>query len=57
MTGLAIGAVFEVAGIGTGVGCGCLAGFENIESLPQRFEVMEADVGAIKAFIAAHTGL
>jgi threonine synthase len=33
------------------------AGFENIESLPQRFEVMAADVAAIKAYIAAHTGL
>ena len=33
------------------------AGFEHIESLPQRFDVMEADVGAIKAYIAAHTGL
>jgi len=32
-------------------------GFENIESLPQRFDVMEADVGAIKAYIAARTGL
>lgn len=33
------------------------AGFENIESLPQRFEVMAADVGAMKAYIAQHTGL
>ncbi len=33
------------------------AGFENIESLPQRFEVMNADVDAIKAFISNHTGL
>ncbi len=33
------------------------AGFENIEALPQRFEVMSADVGHVKAFIAAHTGL
>ncbi|MBC3830036.1 threonine synthase [Undibacterium amnicola] len=33
------------------------AGFENIESLPQRFEVMDADVSKIKALIAAHTGL
>jgi threonine synthase len=33
------------------------AGFEHIESLPQRFEVMEADVGAIKRYIARHTGL
>jgi threonine synthase len=33
------------------------AGFENIETLPQRFEVMAADVSAVKTFIAAHTGL
>ena len=33
------------------------AGFEHIESLPQRFDVMEADVGAIKQYIASHTGL
>nr|WP_315482728.1 threonine synthase [uncultured Undibacterium sp.] len=33
------------------------AGFENIESLPQRFEVMDADVSKMKALIAAHTGL
>lgn len=33
------------------------AGFENIEALPQRFEVMAADVATVKAFIAAHTGL
>jgi threonine synthase len=33
------------------------AGFENIEALPQRFEVMAADVAAVKNFIAAHTGL
>lgn len=33
------------------------AGFDNIEALPQRFEVMAADVTQIKAFIAAHTGL
>ena len=33
------------------------AGFEQIESLPQRFDVMEADVAAIKTYIAAHTGL
>jgi threonine synthase len=33
------------------------AGFENIESLPQRFEVMPADVAQIKRFIAAHTAL
>ncbi len=28
------------------------AGMENLESLPQRFEVMDADVSAMKAFIA-----
>ena len=33
------------------------AGFENIEDLPQRFEVMPADVERVKAFIAAKTGL
>jgi threonine synthase len=33
------------------------AGFENIEALPQRFEVMPADVAQVKAFIATHTGL
>ena len=33
------------------------AGFENIEALPQRFEVMSADVLAIKAYIAKNTGL
>ncbi|MBC3877036.1 threonine synthase [Undibacterium sp. FT79W] len=33
------------------------AGFENIEALPQRFEVMTADVDKMKAFIAANTGL
>jgi threonine synthase len=33
------------------------AGFENIEALPQRFEVMTADAGQIKATIARHTGL
>jgi len=30
------------------------AGFENLEALPQRFEVMDADVQAVKRFIAAH---
>ncbi len=29
--------------------------YENIESLPQRFEVMTQDVNAIKEFIAVHT--
>ena len=33
------------------------AGFEAIEALPQRFEVMPADVAQVKAYIAAHTGL
>lgn len=33
------------------------AGFENIEALPQRFEVMTPDAAKVKAFIAAHTGL
>jgi threonine synthase len=32
------------------------AGFENIEALPQRFEVMPADVDKMKAFIAKRTG-
>jgi threonine synthase len=31
-------------------------GFENIEALPQRFDVMDADVKAIKAFILNHAG-
>jgi threonine synthase len=33
------------------------AGFENIESLPQRFDVMPSDVQKIKAYIAERTGL
>ena len=33
------------------------AGFENIEALPQRYEVMAADAAQIKAYVAAHTGL
>ncbi|MCH8618417.1 threonine synthase [Undibacterium sp. TS12] len=33
------------------------AGFENIEALPQRFEVMTADVLAMKDYIAKKTGL
>ena len=33
------------------------AGFENIEALPQRFEVMAADAAKVKAFVAQHTGL
>ena len=32
-------------------------GCENLESLPQRFEVMDADADAVKAYIARHTGL
>lgn len=33
------------------------AGFENIEDLPQRFDVMTNDIDKMKAFIVAHTGL
>ncbi len=33
------------------------AGFETIESLPQRFDVMAPDVDTIKHYIAARTGL
>ena len=33
------------------------AGFADIESLPQRFEVMDADVALVRAFIMNHTGL
>jgi threonine synthase len=33
------------------------AGFEDIESLPQKFVVMKADVEPMKAYIAQHTGL
>jgi len=33
------------------------AGFANIETLPQRFEVMPADAAQIKSYVAAHTGL
>jgi threonine synthase len=29
-------------------------GFENLEKLPQRVEVMDADAGRVKAYIAAH---
>jgi len=29
------------------------AGFESLEKLPQRVEVMDADAGRVKAFIAA----
>jgi len=30
------------------------AGLENLESLPQRYEVIDADAEAVKRFIAAH---
>jgi threonine synthase len=30
------------------------AGFENLEKLPQRVEVMDADAGRVKAYVAAH---
>ncbi len=30
------------------------AGFENLESLPQRFEVIDADAAKVKAYIASH---
>ena len=33
------------------------AGFENIESLPQRFDVMAADAAEIKRYVATRTGL
>ncbi|KRB87602.1 threonine synthase [Noviherbaspirillum sp. Root189] len=33
------------------------AGFENIEALPQRFDVMPANVEKMKAYIAERTGL
>ena len=33
------------------------AGFENLESLPQRFDVMAPDVTQIKRYIRQHTGL
>lgn len=32
-------------------------GYADLETLPQRFEVMDADAEQIKRFIAAHTGL
>jgi threonine synthase len=31
-------------------------GCEKLESLPQRFEVMDADAEAVKAYIARHGG-
>ncbi|MDP9109348.1 MAG: threonine synthase, partial [Pseudomonadota bacterium] len=33
------------------------AGFAGIETLPQRFTVMPADVAQVKAYIASHTQL
>ena len=33
------------------------AGFENIESLPQRFVVMPADAAEVKQYVKVHTGL
>ncbi|MBC7513273.1 MAG: threonine synthase, partial [Herminiimonas sp.] len=33
------------------------AGFDDIELLPQRFQVMDADVAQVRAFILNHTGL
>ena len=33
------------------------AGFSELEKLPQRFEVMDANVDAVKNYIAKHTGL
>jgi threonine synthase len=30
--------------------------YENLESLPQRFEAIEADAAAVKAYIAGHAG-
>jgi len=32
------------------------AAYQGIEKLPQRFDVMDADVSAVKAFITARTG-
>ncbi|MEB0138299.1 MULTISPECIES: threonine synthase [unclassified Undibacterium] len=32
-------------------------GFDHLEGLPQRFEVMSTDVATMKAYIAKHTGL
>jgi len=32
-------------------------GAEHLESLPQRFELMDADANTVKAYIARHTGL
>jgi threonine synthase len=32
------------------------AGYENLETLPQRFEVLDADVGQIKDYLVRHAG-
>jgi threonine synthase len=32
------------------------AGYENLEALPQRFTVVEADVAGVKAYIESHAG-
>ena len=32
-------------------------GCENLESLPQRFELMDADAEAVKAYIARNSGI
>jgi threonine synthase len=32
-------------------------GSEKLESLPQRFELMDADAAAVKSYIARQTGL
>jgi hypothetical protein len=32
------------------------AAFSGLESLPQRFEVLPADVQRVKDFVVAHTG-
>jgi threonine synthase len=31
------------------------AGYENIEALPQRYQVLDADAAQVKAFIVANT--
>jgi threonine synthase len=33
------------------------AALQGIESLPKRFQVMPADAGRVKRYIAEHTGL
>jgi threonine synthase len=32
------------------------AAFEGLEALPQRFDVLPADAGSVKAYVASHTG-